>query len=136
MSIVTIKQVTLTNVSNNPIVALILAVVGSNVALKLNDYGDGVDGSILIEDFILEDGYTNNLMISNDNSWGSVTSIDMFDEHMILTANFGDDGEYKFCATIDFGNGNTFITLDGMFINKLTASEIGFLQTFDTLINR
>lgn len=54
----------------------------------------------------------NNVLISGDDSYGAVTHISVWDGHLLLIANFGDDGEMIFSPTAPRGKVNNDLPSD------------------------
>lgn len=117
-------QFTLTNKTNNPTVAHIIELLGPTVTITINPDSD------MDDEVELESGYTNNLMILDEggenNIWVTVIKIEMMDDHLILTACFGDEGQFLYCVTTDSWSNKP----DN--INKLHSNCIGSMMLLNT----
>jgi hypothetical protein len=92
-----------------PEVQMVLGFIGNRVHV-MKEYDDDDD---LV--YALVEQRTS-LLVMGDDSWGAVTGAFVKDGHLILIANFGDDGEYSFCLT---GEGANQIGL-----NQICASTL------------
>lgn len=91
MSESTNTQMLLTNTSNHPLVAKVLAVIGTEVEVITCDYDN--DESDTTYKFPNEKGA---LGIVGDDAIGAVIGAYMHDDNLILIANFGDEGDYHY----------------------------------------
>lgn len=66
---------------------------------------------------------THSLLICGDDAWGGVTAADVIDGHLVLTANYGDEGEYGYSLTDCSG------------ANKIGLHSIMLGTTLDELTN-
>ena len=89
------NEETLTNPHNHPLVAKVLECIGTRVEITttVTVWEDDEDEIELDYDFL--DGVTD-IGILGDNAIGAVTGAYMLNDNLILSATYGDDGEYEY----------------------------------------
>lgn len=93
------QQVTLGNPTNNELVTKILAVIGSVCTFDIDEDLEGESDARCDFEFP-ETSSPDGLLILGDNAWGAVTGAWMDGDNLILSANYGDDGDCLYCPTI------------------------------------
>lgn len=80
-----------------PEVLTVIHYIGTNVTQITNDYHED-DVEYQFPDS------KETLLILGDDNWGAVTGAYADDGHLVLIANYGDEGDYKYSFTSDVHN--------------------------------
>lgn len=116
-------RIKLENTFDNPLTAKLIELIGEHVTLRYCDYGNG---DVDFEDMTTENNIS--MLIANDDAHGPMTRVDMYDGHLVLFANYGDDGDYAFSPTV-----TEKIRTNDYIINPLKAYYLSFVQSFTEL---
>lgn len=103
-----------------PEVIKVLKYLGPVVVVTTERYGDDEDDCTIDYEFPFQ---TEGLLICGDDAWGGVTRAYVHEGHLILVANYGDDGEFAYNLTGDLNRRFNKISLSDITICKL-LSEI------------
>ena len=117
-------QVTLSNPLNDHLTQRILDVIGTSCTNVVEYSNDPNDPWEVWDSWSQFPNETPSLLVQGEDGWGSVTGAGMFGDHLILTVNFGERGNYEFSPTTE-GDYNT--AKDNLWINRLRGGAIAIL---------
>lgn len=85
------EQLTLNNNLGHPLVAKVLACIGTTVVVNIEDWGD----DDIVRNYEFPDNVTS-IGVIGDDAIGAVIGAYMLNDNLILIADYGDDGTYEF----------------------------------------